>query len=87
VPHAEDDKVVAWPIEHTRPDREQGQRKVTFKIEAQWVKETEEGKAARLFWAKAQTQLRRHQRKVEREERMAKRKELKENIGHVKDEL
>ncbi|CAI4213445.1 unnamed protein product [Parascedosporium putredinis] len=44
----EDKKIVAWPVEHTWPDDESGNREIEFTVKAQILHETEEGRVARL---------------------------------------
>ncbi|KAK4139886.1 uncharacterized protein C8A04DRAFT_32596 [Dichotomopilus funicola] len=77
--------VLAWPVDHTKPQRDIGQRDITFTIEAMSVTETEAGRYSRLMWEKMHRTIRRHERKQTREERQRARKEISE--GWVKDEL
>jgi len=83
-PQAVDGAVIAWP-EHTPPDREKGKRDIHFTVAAKKVIETEDGRAIRIAWAKAQEMIERQQKKIGREERAAKRKEVQKSIE--KDEL
>jgi hypothetical protein len=77
--------VLAWPVDHTKPDRDKGQRDMTFKIQAMSVSESEDGKRARLMWEKLHRAIKRNERRQQREERLKARKEMEE--GRVKDEL
>jgi hypothetical protein len=85
-PRAGDDHtVLAWPVDHTKPQRDLGKRDITFKIEALSVVETDEGKKARLMWEKMHRTIKRNERRQQREERQKAKEEIKN--GWVKDEL
>ena len=80
-----DHSVLAWPVDHTKPNRDLGKRDITFKIDAMAVTETEEGKRARLMWEKMHRTIKRNDRKMKREERLKAKKDMEE--GRVRDEL
>ncbi|KAK1751530.1 hypothetical protein QBC47DRAFT_434706 [Echria macrotheca] len=82
---AEDDTILAWVTDHTKPKRDLDKRDITFKVEAMEVTESEEGKRSRLMWEKLHRTLRRNERRMQKEERMKVRRELTE--GRIKDEL
>jgi len=82
---AEDDTILAWVTDHTKPRRDMDKRDITFKVEAMEVTESEEGKRSRLMWEKLHRTLRRNERRIQKEERMKVRRELTE--GRLKDEL
>ncbi|KXX81382.1 hypothetical protein MMYC01_201265 [Madurella mycetomatis] len=84
-PQAVDHSVLAWVVDHTKPQRDLGKRDITFKVEAMAVTETEEGKRARLMWERLHRAVKRNERKQQREERLKARKEMEE--GRVRDEL
>ena len=84
-PQAVDHSVLAWVMDHTKPNRDLGKRDITFKIEAMAVTETEEGKYTRLMWERMHRSIRRNERRIQREERQKARKEIEE--GRIKDEL
>jgi hypothetical protein len=84
-PDAVDHSVLAWPVDHNKPQRDIGKRDITFKIEAMAGIETEDGKRARLMWEKLHRTLKRNDRKIKREERQKAKKEMEE--GRLKDEL
>ena len=86
MPHLEDDAVIAWSKPLTSPDREAGKRDVSFYVDARYIRETEEGRTARLFWERANTMAQRHHRKKIREDRQGKRA-LTEAQRRDKDEL
>lgn len=81
----EDHTVLAWPVDHTKPQRDLGKRDITFKIEALSVVETEEGKKSRLMWEKMHRTIKRNERRQQREERQKAKEEIKN--GWVRDEL
>ncbi|KAH6627336.1 hypothetical protein F5144DRAFT_651607 [Chaetomium tenue] len=81
----EDHSVLAWPVDHTKPQRDLGKRDITFKIEALSVVETEEGKKSRLMWEKMHRTIKRNERRQQREERQKAKEEIKN--GWVRDEL
>lgn len=83
--HPTDHAVLAWPVDHTKPNRDLGKRDITFKIEAMSVSETAEGKQSRLMWEKMHRTIKRNDRKQKREEREKNKKEMGE--GRVRDEL
>ncbi|CAI4213102.1 unnamed protein product [Parascedosporium putredinis] len=85
-PVVDDKGVLAWAHTLTRPDRDVGKRDVSFEVDARYVIETEEGRAARVFWEKAHAMGRRAERKRVRDERQGKR-ELKQAQRSDKDEL
>jgi hypothetical protein len=86
-PHAEENSVIAWPIDRTWPDEaEDGKRDITFTIKAQFVHETEDGKAHRMVWERLYRAVRRQERKSLRKVREEAAKDLKEG-RHLKDEL
>ena len=76
---------MAWPVDHTKPNRELGKRDITFKIEAMSVVETEDGKRSRLMWEKMHRAVKRNERRQQREEREKAKREMGE--GRVRDEL
>ena len=84
-PAAIDDCVLGWVVDHTKPQRDQGKRDITFKVEAMFVTETEDAKRSRLMWEKLHRTLRRNDRKQKKEERLQARKDMEH--GRVKDEL
>ncbi|KAK4236348.1 hypothetical protein C8A03DRAFT_45644 [Achaetomium macrosporum] len=84
-PQAIDHAVVAWVVDHTKPNRDLGKRDMTFTVEALSVTESEEGKRARLMWEKLHRTIKRNERRMLREERLKARKEMEE--GRVRDEL
>ncbi|CAK7203978.1 hypothetical protein SEUCBS139899_006728 [Sporothrix eucalyptigena] len=71
VPAAKDDSVVAWPFEHSKPDREHGKAEVYFKIRAEHVLESDHGRDRRLMWDMLMRNARRTERKHTRAEREA----------------
>ncbi|PKS05953.1 hypothetical protein jhhlp_007786 [Lomentospora prolificans] len=85
-PQVDGEGVLAWAETLTRPNRDLGKRDVSFEVDARFVVETEEGRAARLFWEKAHAMGRRAERKRVREERQGKR-ELRQAQRADKDEL
>ncbi|KAL2195324.1 hypothetical protein P885DRAFT_40368 [Corynascus similis CBS 632.67] len=80
-----DHAVLAWPIDHTKPQRDLGKRDITFKIEGMSVTESEDGKRARLMWEKMHRTIKRNERKQQREQRQKAKKELEKE--RVRDEL
>lgn len=86
-PEARDGGIVAWPILHKHIDREEGtdERDIHFKVDARVVIETEDGKAARRFWERAQANLAREQRRQLKKEREGNRDHVDGRRGH--DEL
>ncbi|AEO57222.1 hypothetical protein MYCTH_2303110 [Thermothelomyces thermophilus ATCC 42464] len=80
-----DHSVLAWPVDHTKPQRDLGKRDITFKIEAMSVTETEDAKRARLMWERMHRTIKRNDRKQQREKRQKAKKELEEQ--RVRDEL
>lgn len=84
-PQAIDHAVLAWPVEHTKPNRDRGERGMTFTVQAMSVTESEEGKHSRLMWEKLHRVIRRNERRQQREERQKARREMEE--GRVRDEL
>src|SRR5690348_5528787 len=81
----EEHTVLAWPVDHTKPQRDLGKRDITFKIEALSVVETDEGKKARQMWEKMHRTIKRNERRQQREEREKAKKEIKN--GWTRDEL
>ncbi|PKS10989.1 hypothetical protein jhhlp_002748 [Lomentospora prolificans] len=82
-PYPEDNKIVAWPIEHTWPDDENGDRSMEFTIKAQILRETEEGRSARLQREKeAEEELLRQEEEAKKlaEEEAAKAAEESETV-------
>lgn len=77
--------VLAWPVDHTKPQRDLGKRDITFKIEAMSVTETEDAKRTRLMWERMHRTIKRNERKQQREKRQKAKKELEEQ--RVRDEL
>lgn len=63
----EDGKVVAWPTERTDPDIEGGDPEIEFTVKAQVLRETEEGREARLK-REEEKRVREEERKREEEE-------------------
>ncbi|TLD26992.1 hypothetical protein PspLS_04593 [Pyricularia sp. CBS 133598] len=84
---AKDTCVVAWPTDHSRPLLEQGRKDINFTIEARLVKETEDGRDARIFWEKHHQNMQRLHRKIDREERAASRKGVERERAAPHDEL
>ncbi|KAK1826987.1 hypothetical protein QBC39DRAFT_315647 [Podospora conica] len=84
-PSVEEDSVLGWVVEHSKPQRDHGRRDITFKVEAMFVTETYEAKRSRLMWEKLHRTLRRNDRKMKKEERRRARQEIEH--GRVKDEL
>jgi hypothetical protein len=89
--HPTDNSVIAWPVNYQSPDTEHGKREITFDIKAFYVIETEHGRAWREMWEKMYRTIRRQERRMKREERVAKRNTLDsldtDEQAHVKDEL
>jgi len=85
-PQAEDDTILAWIMDHTKPDRDLGKRDIRFRVEALSVTETEDGKRTRLMWEKLHRTVRRNERKIQKEERMKAREEILSG-GRIRDEL
>ncbi|CAK7217856.1 hypothetical protein SCUCBS95973_003288 [Sporothrix curviconia] len=71
VPAAKDDSVVAWPFEHSKPDREHGKVDIYFKIRTEHVMESEHGRDRRMLWDTLMRNARRSERKHTRAEREA----------------
>ncbi|KAK0609703.1 hypothetical protein B0T17DRAFT_621501 [Bombardia bombarda] len=84
-PSAVDHSVLAWIMDHTKPNREFGKRDMTFKVEAMAVTETEDGRKARLMWEKMHRAIKRNDRRIKKEERERAKKDMEE--GRIKDEL
>ncbi|KAI6353317.1 hypothetical protein MCOR25_009036 [Pyricularia grisea] len=84
---AKDTCVVAWPTDHSRPLLEQGKKDINFTIEARLVRETEDGRTARIFWEKHHQNMQRLHRKIDREERAASRKGVERDRAAPHDEL
>ncbi|EJT73621.1 hypothetical protein GGTG_07477 [Gaeumannomyces tritici R3-111a-1] len=84
---AKDTCVVAWATDHSRVLLEEGKKAIKFTIEARLVKETEDGRAARIFWEQHHRELERQQRKINREERAASRKGIEKDREGSHDEL
>ncbi|TLS29036.1 hypothetical protein PpBr36_00887 [Pyricularia pennisetigena] len=84
---AKDTCVIAWPTDHSRPLLEQGSKDINFTIEARLVRETEDGRAARIFWEKHHQNMQRLHRKIDREERAASRKGVERDREAPHDEL
>ncbi|KAI6596019.1 hypothetical protein MCOR06_002686 [Pyricularia oryzae] len=84
---AKDTCVVAWPTDHSRPLLEQGSKDINFTIEARLVKETDDGRAARIFWERHHQNMQRLHRKIDREERAASRKGVERDRAAPHDEL
>lgn len=78
--------MIAWSKALTLPDRDAGKRDVSFSVDARYIRETEEGRAARVFWERAHAMGSRQQRKQIREERQGKRA-LTQAQRRDKDEL
>ncbi|GAB1321082.1 hypothetical protein MFIFM68171_11292 [Madurella fahalii] len=85
MPQAVDHSVLAWVIDHTKPNRDLGKRDITFKIQAMSVTETEQGKQTRLMWERLHRAVKRNERRQQREERLKAKKEMEE--GRLRDEL
>ncbi len=68
-PYPVDKGVVAWPVEHTSPDPKSGVKDVTFSIKAQVVVETDEVRERREHYDKMIRNVRRQQRKQDKESR------------------
>ncbi|KAK4154429.1 hypothetical protein C8A00DRAFT_42788 [Chaetomidium leptoderma] len=83
---AVDHSVLAWPVDHTKPNRDLGKRDITFTIDAMSVTETEEGKRARLMWEKMHRTVKRNERRHQREEREKTKKEMQGGY-QARDEL
>lgn len=84
---AKDTCAVAWPTDHSRPLLEQGSKDINFTIEARLVKETDDGRAARIFWEKHHQNMQRLHRRIDREERAASRKGVERDRAAPRDEL
>ena len=74
-------------MEHTKPDTKNKKREISFRIEAQYLEETDHGRAWREMWEKAHVQHKRNERKEKRKEKEAIKKKMKEGNYHHKDEL
>jgi len=85
-PQAKDKSVIAWPLEHTKPDAKHKSREISFRIEAQYLEETDHGRAWREMWEKAHRQHARQERKNKRKEKEAMRSQLGHDT-HIRDEL
>jgi hypothetical protein len=72
-------------MDHTKPDRDHGKRDIKFTVEALSVTETEDGKKTRLMWEKLHRTVRRNERRIQKEERLKAREDLKS--GRIRDEL
>lgn len=81
--YARDKSVIAWPIEHETSNAKNGRQDLTFRIQAHYVLETDDGKNWRKMWERLQVQLQRQARKEERE----KRQSARGNVKRAKDEL
>ncbi|KLU93081.1 hypothetical protein MAPG_12022 [Magnaporthiopsis poae ATCC 64411] len=79
--------VVAWPTDHSRALLEEGKKAIKFTIEARLVRETDDGRAARIFWEQHHRELQRQQRKINREQRAASRKGIEKDREASHDEL
>lgn len=79
--------MVAWPTDHSRALLEEGKKAIKFTIEARLVKETDDGRAARIFWEQHHRKLERQQRKINREQRAASRKGIEKDREGSHDEL
>ncbi len=77
--------MIAWPIDHTRPDGKLGLKNVEFKIKAQLVDETAHARRARLHYEHMLKHVSRQQRKWDKEERARVGREM--HRGHTVDEL
>ncbi|KAK3994321.1 hypothetical protein QBC44DRAFT_236413 [Cladorrhinum sp. PSN332] len=84
-PQAVDHCVIAWVTDHTKPLRDLGKRDIQFTVEAMAVTETEEGKYTRTMWERMYRNVRRHERKQQREERERAKREIAQGI--TRDEL
>lgn len=84
-PQAIDHSVLAWVVDHRKPNRDLGKRDVTFKIVAMSVTESEDGKRARLMWERMHRTIKRNERKMKKEQRMKAKREME--TGRVRDEL
>lgn len=86
--------VIAWVTDHTKPLRDLGKRNIRFEVEAMLVTETEEGKYSRQMWEKMHRAVKRNDRRMQKEERLRKKKEMEMEMasgrfssGRAKDEL
>ncbi|KAL1854026.1 hypothetical protein VTK73DRAFT_8825 [Phialemonium thermophilum] len=95
-PHAIENAVIAWPVEHTTPSGKDKDLEISFQIRAMVTVESAENKAIQELWQKIQRQAIRENRRLEREQRLAARKKLQEPLEeqlkeveeeHEKDEL
>lgn len=85
VKHAQDNKVIAFPVEHTKP--EGNKRDMHFIIRAMVVEEHEHAKEWRTTWEQLNRQNRRLQRKWMKEDRAAGKGEFAEPDSPRHDEL
>jgi hypothetical protein len=84
----QDDSVIAWPIEHTKPNLRYGKKKITFTIEALALQELEDHRSVRLAWEAVHRAAARQERKHVRKERETVGKEMNsEGTGGSHDEL
>ena len=77
-----DGKVVAWPTDRTDPDREGEKPDIEFTIQAQVLRETEEGREARL---KREEEERQKEEERLREEEEARLREAEEDRSKEED--
>ncbi|TPX15991.1 uncharacterized protein E0L32_000325 [Thyridium curvatum] len=82
----EDNAVVAWPISFTKPEGDEPNRDASFTIKAMHVTETDHGKTMRLMWEKLHRTVRRSERKLQKEQRAAAARDLRDDT-RVRDEL
>ncbi|KAK0704516.1 hypothetical protein B0H67DRAFT_544912 [Lasiosphaeris hirsuta] len=75
-PQAIDHSILAWVVDHTKPQRDLGRRDITFKIEAMSVTESEDGKRSRLMWERLHRAVKRNDRRNQKEERLRAKREM-----------
>lgn len=87
-PVAEDGAVVAWPIQHTPPDRRHDRREIRIKIKAQVLK-AKEGKRVDLVeeLEKDAKDAKEAQKKDAAKDGDGKTEDAKESVSAAKDEL
>lgn len=79
----EDGKVVAWPVERTEPDFEAGDPGIEFTVTAQVLRETEEGREARLKREEEKRVEEEERRKEEEEARLREEEEASSEDGEA----
>ncbi len=77
--------MIAYPIERTKPDEKNG-KNITVKIRAQHVMESHHGRSMRETWERIYRTARRQNRRLEKQEREAKRGKLYTHVEEEEDE-